>query len=247
MIEVCFCIFQRPDRLPALLESLLRQTRQDFKVNIWNNSSVALDISSFPPERIRVINGKENIGSQARYRLVPHTEGNPIIFFDDDELLEPDFVQYNYEQFNHFGPRYILGWFTRIFPGSNYWDSISDSKYGTEVDYIGTGGMILDRSIFDKEETLQNIPAQFRKVEDLYLCYLAKMKYRMKLAAIEKKCSIIDDGKDQFGSLGTYKMKAFARLRSDGWKLIKDPLITRVFRWLYHKISRFLCFLWRLK
>ena len=82
--------------------------------------------------------------------------------------------------------------------------------------------MIIDREIFDKEPLLQNIPEQYSKVEDLYLCYLARMKYNMKMIAIKPKCRIIYDGYDQFKKIKDYKQNAFLSLRKEGWKLLKD-------------------------
>ena len=101
------------------------------------------------------------------------------------------FIQYHYEQYSQFGPNCILGWFNKIFLSANYWNAVLCSPRGAEVDYIGTGGMIIDRSIFDLEQTLQCIPEPFCRVEDLYLSYIARMKYGMKLISIDKKCTII--------------------------------------------------------
>ena len=230
MIEVCICIFRRYNRINDIIGDLLTQTNQNFNVNIWNNSKFELDVSSFPKERIRILGEGKNIGSQARFRMVPMTTGTPIVFFDDDEALEPDFIQYHYEQYSQFGPNCILGWFNKIFLSANYWNAVLCSPRGAEVDYIGTGGMIIDRSIFDLEQTLQCIPEPFCRVEDLYLSYIARMKYGMKLISIDKKCTIISDQKDQYGSLGEYKLRAFSLLQAAGWRLLKESCRARIYR-----------------
>ncbi|MCK4554795.1 glycosyltransferase [Candidatus Parcubacteria bacterium] len=222
MIEVCFCVYQRHARVPDLLQQLANQTFQDFKVNIWNNSGQNLAVDNFPADRLQVVDKGYNFGSQARFRLVPLTKGNPIIFIDDDEELELDFIEYMFAQYQRYGTKYILGWFTRIFHQENYWHSTPYSKNGTPVDYVGTGGMILDREIFDKEPLLQNISEEYNKVEDLYLSYLARTKYNMELMAVDKKCKIIVDGSDQFKQLTNYKQNAFQLLRNSGWRLLKD-------------------------
>jgi len=220
-IEVCFLVYQRPERVPLILEQLKSQTIQNFKVNIWNNSDKMLDVSSFPKDRIKVINSASNVGSQARFKLAKQTTGNIIIFFDDDQNLEPSFVEYNYRQYLKFGPKAILGWFTRTFDKEKYWESQS-ATYGREVDYIATKAMILNREIIDKEPLLQDIPEEFVKVEDLYLCYLARMKYKMKMIKIEPRTGENHDGKDQYK--GIDKEKAFLSLRNKGWWLIKDGI-----------------------
>lgn len=220
-IEVCFLVYQRPERVPSILEQLKAQSIQNFRVNIWNNSDKTLDVSNFPKDRIKIINSVKNVGSQARFKLAKQTTGNPIIFFDDDQNLDPYFVEYNYREYSKFGPKCILGWFTRTFNQEKYWES-KGSLYGEQVDYIATKAMILDRKIIDEEPLLQNIPDEFVKVEDLYLCYLARMKYGMKMIKIDKKTSEKPDGKDQWSSIN--KEKAFEELRKLGWWLLKDGI-----------------------
>ena len=219
IIEVCLLIYQRPHRFPEILEQLKAQTIQNFRVNIWNNSREKLDISGFPEDRIMLINSEKNVGSQARYKLAKQTTGNPIIFFDDDKNLNPNFVEYHYDQYLKFGPNYLLGEHTRIFKGERYWAS-GRASYGQEVDYVAT--LVLDRKIIDEEPLLLDIPEPFTKVEDLYLCYLARTKYGMKIVKIDPAFHDIVDGKDQFLQLKEYKEIAFKELRKMGWKLLRD-------------------------
>lgn len=221
IIEVCFLVYQRPERVPKILEQLKAQTIHNFRVNIWNNTKGDLDISNFPKDRIHVSNSLENVGSKARFYLAKKTMGNPIIFFDDDQDLDPNFVEYNYRQYRKFGPKCILGWFTRTFDEEKYWESKS-APYGQEVDYIATKAMIFDRKIIDNEVLLQNIPKEFERVEDLYLCYLARMEYQMKMIKIDRYTSEQPDGKDQYP--GIDKEKAFGLLRKMGWWLLKDGI-----------------------
>lgn len=218
-IEVCFVVYQRPERIPKILEQLKKQSTQSFKVNIWNNTKKDLDISNFPADRIHVYQSLENVGSKARFYLAKRTKGNPIIFIDDDQELHPNFVEYNYRQYLKFGPKCILGWFTRTFKAKGYWQS-SPAKTGEFVDYVATKAMIFDREIIDKEPLLQNIPKEFEKVEDLYLCYLARMKHDMKMIKIDRYTWEKPDGKDQWKNID--KEKAFSLLRKKGWKLLKD-------------------------
>src|SRR4030067_400462 len=72
-------------------------------------------------------------------------------------------------QYFKFGPGCILGWYTRKFTEERYWGNNTFNTYGVRVDYVGTGGMIMDRKIIDEEESLQNIHQDYAKVEDLYL------------------------------------------------------------------------------
>jgi len=220
-IELCCCVYARANRVPKILEQLKTQTIQNFKLNLWNNSGKELDIKNFPKEKIQIIESKKNTGSQARFKLAKKTIGNPIIFFDDDENLAPNFIEYNYKEHLKYGPKVILGWFTRIFENESYWQS-TGSNYGQEVDYVATKAMILDREIIDKEPLLQNIPEEFAKVEDLYLCYIARMKHDMKMIRINRTTSSFIDNKDQWKAID--KERAFTLLRKKGWWLLKDNI-----------------------
>lgn len=220
-IEVCLVVYQRPERVPEILKQLASQTIQNFKVNIWNNTKKDLDISNFPADRIKVSNTLENVGSKARFYLAKKTTGNPIIFIDDDQDLNTCFVEYNYRQYLKFGPKCILGWFTRTFKAKGYWQS-SPAKTGDFVDYIATKAMIFDRKIIDEEPLLQNIPTEFEKVEDLYMCYIARMKHNMKMIKIGRYTSEKPDGKDQWSKID--KEKAFRLLRQKSWWLLSDGI-----------------------
>ncbi len=221
-IEVCLPVYSRPERLPEILEQLKNQTIHNFNLNVWNNSGQKLDFSGWPSDRLRLVDSPQNLGSQARFYLVEKTTGNPIVFLDDDLELQPDFLEYNYQQYLKFGGRAVIGWYSRIFTTESYWRSRTASQPGLEVDYLGTGGMIINREIFDREKSLVKIPEKYCRVEDLYLCFVARMKYGLELISIDPRCRIVLDDKNQFLSLADYKEEAFKSLRAAGWKLLID-------------------------
>lgn len=229
MIEVCLCISTRIERLASIINNLKEQTNQNFHINIWNNSSLPIHHIDFPEHRTKIIHSEENLGSKARFYLAKMTKSNPIIFIDDDLILTQDFIDFFYRQYLKFGKNCILGNHVRIFNNEHYWKSMlvdTAITHNIEVDYVGTGGMILDRWIIDHEDSLQNIPEPLNRVEDLYLSYIARMKYNMTLLGIESKYEILYDGKDQFNQLYNYKQNAFQTLRNSGWKLLKDRRIS---------------------
>jgi len=223
-IELCMATFQRYYRLPEIITQLNKQTLQDFYLNIWNNSGKDLTpfIKDFPKDRLQIINSETNEGSAARFKLVPKTTGKCIIFFDDDEQLNPNCIDYCYKWWKAH-PNCIGGWYTRTFVGRGYGDSFNDPPPESEVDYVGTGGMVLGREIFEKEESLQNIPKPYDRVEDLYLSWIAREKYGMHLVKMIPSFSILVDGKDQY--VGIDKEDIFLRLKSNGWKMVKNMLL----------------------
>ena len=220
-IELCIATYQRPYRLYEIVNDLLAQTNQDFNLNIWNNSGKDLTpfLTKFPQDRLQVINSEKNEGSAARFKLIPHTKGSCIIFFDDDEVLEKDFVAYHFAEWSQWHDEGIVGWYTRTFIYGGYSPSFDDAPYGTQVDYIGTGGMVCDRKIFEKHPELLNIPEPYDKVEDLYLSWVAKKNNIMLIKGL-KKCSIMVDGKDQFN--GINKNEIFKRMKDEGFPVLKE-------------------------
>lgn len=215
-IEICLAVYQRRYRLPELIDQLLAQTNQDFRLNIWNNSGKKLNTGDFPKDRLMVIDSDKNIGSIARFKLVPHTKGKCIIFIDDDLELQPDFVEYMYKIWQE-NPDDIQGWFTRRFRTS-YWDSEPYNLPDTKVDYVGTGGLVMSRDLFDEHPELLDPPEEMIKVEDLWLSYIATQN-GVGLYACEPHCKIISDDKDQYKDLIEYKENAFKYLLNKGWKL----------------------------
>lgn len=219
MLEVCLCVYKRHYRLPELMKQLRNQTYKDFRLNIWNNSDRFIDNRNFG--KINLLYQGKNIGSQARFRMVSKIGGDPIIFIDDDLALEKDFIEYNLGQWEKFGKNCVLGWYSKKWDEEDYHKDKAKLPETWFADYIGTGGMIIGREIFDKEPSLQNIPEKYAKVEDLYLSYLAR-KNGMDLISIKPKCRIMHDGNDQYKALRQYKQEAFISLRKEGWKLLKD-------------------------
>jgi hypothetical protein len=214
-IEVCMAVYKRVERLPKLIDQLKNQTYKDFRLNIWNNSGEKLDVDM----DAQIIDSPENVGSIGRFLLVPKTKGRCIIFIDDDLDLQPDFIEYMYKAWLD-NPDDLQGWFTRIFNGS-YWNSIPYNPENTEVDYVGTGGMVLSRDVFDDNPCLLSPPPEMIKVEDLWLSYIAKMN-GLKLYALEAHCKIENDGNDQYKDLIEYKEEAFLYLKNLGWETILE-------------------------
>ena len=195
--------YSRPKRLHLIKEQLNKQTLKDFEFLVWDNT-------------------KKNDGSKARFWLVKKAKGEAIIFIDDDESIGPEFVEYMWKAYKKY-PKHLLGRFTRTFINGTYWKAKSTCKdeEGKDVDYVGTGGCVVSKNIFNDNNELYNIPKKFDKVEDLYLSYIAK-KEGYGLKSILPPIEIIIDGKDQFTNLIEYKEDALEELIKLGFKISVD-------------------------
>lgn len=226
---VCMCVYQRPHNLPEILEKLDNQSfDKNFQVFIWNNTAYdnwKLREIYFPSVNlnVQVFGDGINHGSQARFWLPTMDEkANPIIFMDDDQIPYENFVEYMFIEYLR-RSNSVQGWKVRTFPHESYWNNSNFGDYGKEVDYIGTGGMVLDRDIFN-DQRITNIPKKFEKVEDLWLCYIAKEFYSKSLIKIKRKLEKRKDNQDQHKiyKLKTPKEECFDDLRTRGWKLVRE-------------------------
>lgn len=220
-LEICMVTYKRLYRFHKTIEQLNNQTLRNWKLNVWNNSNEKIPLGVFNPDKVSIINSDSNLGSIARFHLTKYIKGDIIVFIDDDLIMEDTFLEYMYKQYRKFGKYCILGWHTRNFINNNYWEAERKAGYGSNVDYIGTGGMILNKSIFNSPTDVLNPKPEFIQAEDLYLSYIAqKRDYRLK--KIDAPCSIDVDGNDQYQNLIEYKQHALDELIKLGYLTEKD-------------------------
>jgi len=220
-IDVIFAIYKRWDRIGDIMKQLREQTIDNFNVSIWNNSGKALKID-FPKERLLVFNSEKNVGTGDRWALVNKTQGDPIICFDDDEDLAPDFVEYHFKEYLKFGDKCVLGWYSKLLNPKSYRGELAIKlSYGTEVDYIGGGGSVRGRSLFEVESRLveSNFYQRYNHADDLWHSYLARLRgYR--LISIEPRCTLLLDRDNENKKYKQQKEQAFQELRKVGWKML---------------------------
>lgn len=223
--EVILLIYQRPHHLKNILKAFSNQTYKNFKLTIINNNKHANNkidniIKEFPKLEINLKHNNKNLGIQIRYKFAKDSKRNPLIFLDDDMVPNPDFVEYMIAIQRKYGKKYLLGWHSKKFSEENYWTSqkISD---GEEVDYVGCGSMVMDKSVIDTIKEMQNIPSSIDRMDDLWMSYWSK-KYGYKLINIKKKVKQIKDGKDSCLKIRDEKNDLFKKLIKKGWKLLKE-------------------------
>jgi glycosyltransferase involved in cell wall biosynthesis len=106
---LALCTHNHADRLTKTLHSLgaLRHSQSSFELLVVNNASTdgtsaILEQTDWQPQGVPVRVVVENrLGlSNARNRAIAEARGDYIIFFDDDETLDPDWLK-EYEQAIH--------------------------------------------------------------------------------------------------------------------------------------------------
>ena len=97
-ISVIVPVYNCEQYLPALLDSVLAQTYQNFEIILVNDGSrdgsgTICDAYAAQDSRIRVIHQENGGVSRARNRGLELAAGDAVSFIDSDDILEPDMYE----------------------------------------------------------------------------------------------------------------------------------------------------------
>jgi len=216
-VTVIMCVYKRVERLPETIRLLEQQTNKNFRFIIWNNSGIEISPQSNSLNML-VHNSEKNIGGIGRFYAVKTYCGKfeKIIFIDDDQIfnntLIADFIKI-YEV------NKIKSWHSFIIiDENNYFNRKKISKCGVKCNYCGTGGMILNSSIFF-DEGLYQIPNEYIFIEDLWLSFYAITIHGYVLEHASVNIQIIIDEHDQYKLLIDKKTKFLKYLIEKKWNI----------------------------
>lgn len=95
-VSICIPTFNRIDLLPVAIDSVLKQSYQDFELIVCDDGSkdgTADLMSKYQDNRIKYIRHQQNIGKSNNMRSgFDAATGDYFIKFDDDDRLTPDFI-----------------------------------------------------------------------------------------------------------------------------------------------------------
>jgi GT2 family glycosyltransferase len=223
-LPVIMCIWKRPERFNATLEWLAKQEGASPHLYVFNNSPGHRDQlerqarqSSVP---VSIKHGLTNRGSIARFvwaRELFHDHPY-LVFIDDDQVFPPDALAGLLEEA---APRSIVGvWAFRINSLESYWDR-EKAPPGEEADYVGTGGQILDSSIFAEPDSYR-VPRPYAPVEDLWLCHQARRRgWVLRRSANVQWTPPDDDDLDQWRVLKEEKQELYRYMVAKGFRPLR--------------------------
>lgn len=208
-IAIVMCTWQRIENLRNTIRDLSKQKFKDFHFYIWNNSTKVQAIDSIIKKHswIKVHHSPKNIGGVGRFYYSKRISRKYeyMLFIDDDQRFGPAFVK---QMYSYAKPREIAstwGWVMR-----SYFDRRRVQNLG-EVNYCGTGGMICDAELFHNID-LNELPEEYRFIEDLWLSFYAKYKRGYKLRGCQAQIVMLKDNKGQYPRLLSKKEPFFAYL-----------------------------------
>jgi len=227
-LKVIMCCWDRIENIGKTVACLDIQIDRDFELYIWNNNieiknELEEQIKEIDPQyNVYIYHANENIRGIGRFYMVTHLLENDnfdyVIFIDDDQIFDNKLI-YNFRRSMVKKTAYC--WYGRIFAkNSSYTDgTYRELENGSKINYGGTGGMIIDTSIFRDSKLYSLLPKEFMYVEDLWLSFYAQKYHNYKYYKIEQNISVIRDNKDQCKDLWKEKNMLLEFCRHLGWRI----------------------------
>lgn len=222
-IPVVMCLWNRPDRLPKILEMLSAQDiDRPVRLILWNNQrrngrryrGVIDDYTVHGSlASVEVVESPANIGGIGRFfaiaRLRRAKLSGPVVLLDDDQDVTATFVQ---DLLGRYTPDSVHGvWAYR--QRTSYWDR--DEVFdGEDATYVGTGGCIVNSAIVDDSRFFTAFPRRFMFLEDIWMNFVA-VQHGWRLARIETPYEFVQEETGQHFVLRAMKDEFFAYLHSD--------------------------------
>jgi len=218
-LAIIMCTWKRINFLSNTIKMLESQTINNFTFFIWNNNSnineKIKDVIKNSNLNIEVYNSNENIGGIGRFYYAKkiNKEYDKILFIDDDQKFSNKFVE---QMLSYYDTKSIISWWGWKINNSYF---VRERKTNLEnVDYCGTGGMILPSKLFENDIIFQ-IPKKYQFIEDLWLSFIAKYQLGYTLKGCKADIEIITDGNDQYVSL--------KKLKEEFYKFLIDTYIKK--------------------
>lgn len=188
-IHVVMCCWKRTNLLRKILDNQNEQTvANKIHLHILNNNprerysidDIVFKFKATSPAITITLKHFENkfYGFQRFYYikdyLLPNHIADYVVMIDDDQQFSTDWVEllYNLRQ-----PNTYKSWWGTAFTSHNYWQKrhTIDDKF----DYGGTGGSIIDTTIFLPTTKLWNVPVDpiVYNIEDLWLSFIVRHHY----------------------------------------------------------------------
>jgi hypothetical protein len=215
-LPVVLCTWRRREGLERALDDL---AQQDVPVQavIWNNGldrDIVDEISRAASLPVTVHHSRHNIGGFGRFVAARELAASHerVIFVDDDHRIGPTTVR---DLTSRYRAQTISGWWAFRFSRAAFSD-LARVDDGEPASYVGTCGMIADISIF-RDDALFNCPRRFWFVEDLWLSYVASHLRKWGLFGSHADLECVNDGRDQWLSLGETKTRFVRYLIRQGW------------------------------
>jgi len=234
-VPLVMCLWNRPDRLPAVLAMLGRlDPATPVRLLLWNNNPddaarYRAVVDAAPRGRglasVDLYDSPVNIGGLARFvaiRLL-HNGGHrgPVVMLDDDQDVTPSFVR---DLLDDYAPRSVVAWWAFSQHGS-YW-ARAEIAPGDPADHAGTGGTVLDPALVADDRFFARLPRRFAFLEDQWMSFVAH-RLGWRVVKADTHVDLVSEELNQYHRLKPLKDVFHAEQLRRGGGLLGPPLRRR--------------------
>ena len=211
-------MWKREERITTILHMLDgQQDCPPIRLVLWNNNpstsaTLRAAINAFPTKgslaSIDFYDSAGNVGGIGRFLAIRELrrqglEGS-VIMLDDDQDVSAAFVR---DLVAVAAPRSLSGiWAWQIHTG--YWDRTQVTTQGDTADYVGTGGCICDSALMADGRFLEELPAKYSFMEDIWMSRFAIAR-GWSLRMVDSPVSFVLSERDQGHALHMQKAEFY--------------------------------------
>ncbi|MFJ2354426.1 hypothetical protein [Frigoribacterium sp. NPDC087798] len=211
-IPMVMCLWNRPDRLPHVLDMLAAlDAERPVRLLLWNNN--AADAARYA-EAVRgaatgslvsvdLVQSPVNIGGLARFvaaRLLWNAGyRGPVVMLDDDQDVSSRFVT---DLLADYESRSVVSWWAFSQHGS-YW-ARAEIAPGSPADHAGTGGTVYDCELVSDDAFFARLPRRFAFLEDQWMSFFAHAK-GWRVVKARTDISLVSEELNQYHALKPLK------------------------------------------
>ncbi|WP_223694581.1 glycosyltransferase family 2 protein [Leifsonia poae] len=179
-LPIMMCLWNRPERIQAILDMLSRQSSPTpVRLILWNNDPrnqelyerVIAEHSLGSLASVELYASPHNIGGIGRFVVARYLweDGvrGPFIMLDDDQDVTAEFTR---EMTDAYSPRRVAAWWAFRNHGS-YWNR-SEIDPNEPADHAGTGGTVIDIDLVD-DLAFFGIDPRYLMLEDQWMTHVA--------------------------------------------------------------------------
>ncbi|MDN4614417.1 hypothetical protein P5G50_08135 [Leifsonia sp. F6_8S_P_1B] len=221
-LAVVMCLWNRRERIDAVLTQLDAQQGPRVRLFLWNNrpsddawyrERIAAYRAHGALAEVTLISSRENVGGLGRFfvarRLWLSGYRGPFVMLDDDQDVSDHLLT---DLLAASGPRTIAGYWAWTMQG-DYW-ARTPAEPGDRVSYVGTGGCACDIDIVADLAFFTELPRYFAFLEDIWMCGYAR-KRGWVLRKVDTPIEFVLEETNQHHTLAERKAEFYRYLQLD--------------------------------
>ncbi|UAJ80553.1 hypothetical protein IT072_05885 [Leifsonia sp. ZF2019] len=221
-VAVVMCLWNRRERIDAVLTQLDAQRGPRLSLVLWNNrpsdDAYYLErIRAYAPHgalaKVVFVRSRVNVGGLGRFfvarRLWVEGYRGTFLMLDDDQDVSENLVV---DLLAASGPHIIAGYWAWTMQG-DYW-ARTPAEPGDRVSYVGTGGSACDIDIVSDPAFFTELPRYFAFLEDIWMCGYARRRGWV-LRKVDTPIEFVLDETNQHHTLAERKAEFYRYLRLD--------------------------------